>query len=95
MSYAERAYKLSPGDPATQDTLGWLLVQKKQTARGLDLLKQAAAKAPQIAEIRYHLAVAYANSGQKAQAKQELSSLLRSGKIFPQRKEAQTLLDQL
>jgi len=95
LSYAERAHKLAPGDPATLDTLGWLLVQKKQTARGLDLLKQAVAKAPQLAEIRYHLAVALAGNGQKAQAKQELSTLLRSGKVFPQRQQAQALHDKL
>jgi putative PEP-CTERM system TPR-repeat lipoprotein len=95
LGYAERAYKLAPANPAVMDTLGWLLVQKNQTARGLGLLQKAAAQAPQTAEIRYHLAAALARNGQKAQAKQELATLLRSGKDFPQRKEAQALHDRL
>lgn len=95
LKHAEQAYKLAPGNPATLDTLGWLLVQKNQTARGLDLLKKAAAKAPQALEIRYHLAAALVRDGQKAQAKKELAALLRSGKDFPQRQEAQTLHDRL
>jgi putative PEP-CTERM system TPR-repeat lipoprotein len=95
LSVAERAHKIAPGDAATLDTLGWLLVQKNQTARGLGLLKQAVAKAPQAADIRYHLAVALARNGQKAQAKQELAILLRSGKDFPERQEARALHDKL
>lgn len=95
LRYAEQANKLAPGNPATQDTLGWLLVQKNQTARGVSLLKEAVAKAPQAAEIRYHLAAALAKDGQKAQAKKELAALLRSGKAFPQRQEARALHDSL
>ena len=95
LSYAERAHKLAPNDPATLDTLGWLLVQKNELARGLGLLKQAVLKAPQAAEIRYHLATALDKSGQKAQAKQELSTLLRSAKDFPQRQAAQAAHDKL
>lgn len=95
LSFAERAHKLAPGDAATLDTLGWILLNRNETARALTLLKQASEKAPQSVEIRYHLAVALAKSGQDAQARKELDTVLRSGKDFPSRSDAQALRDAL
>jgi len=92
---AEEAYKQNPDSPAAVDTLGWILVERGQTARGLQLLQKAAAQAPKNAEIRYHLAAALAKSGEKARARRELEKLLATTQQFPQREAAQTLLRQL
>lgn len=89
---AERVYKLVPQNPAVLDTLGWILVNSGQPGRGLKLLQQAVAAAPAEASIRYHLAVAHASSGNKAQAKTELEQLLKGTQMFPERDAAQALL---
>jgi putative PEP-CTERM system TPR-repeat lipoprotein len=95
LATAERAYKATPDSPIFADTLGWILVDSGKTERGLELLQKAAAGAPSNLQIRYHLAVALAKSGDKIRARKELESLLASNKTFPQREAAQGLLKQL
>jgi putative PEP-CTERM system TPR-repeat lipoprotein len=95
LRYAERAYQLVPNRPEVIDTLGWLLVQTGDTNRGLVLLQEAATKAPHIADIRYHMAAALAKAGRREEARKELDRLLKSGKTFPGRNEAEALREQL
>ncbi|MDP1683476.1 MAG: PEP-CTERM system TPR-repeat protein PrsT [Burkholderiales bacterium] len=92
---AEKAHKLAPDNPAVMDTLGWLLVQQGQAERGVKLLQQALSKAPDAAEIQYHLAVAFAKTGDRGRALSELDRLLASGAAFPQEQEARALRKQL
>jgi len=91
---AEKAYALAPANPAVMDTLGWLLVERGDTARGLELLRGAAAK-DKAADIHYHLAQGLARSGDKAGAKKVLEQLLAGDVSFPQIEGARTLLKQL
>ncbi len=93
--FAEQALKLKPDNPAVMDTLGWLLVQEGQPQRGIKLLQQALSKAPDVAEIQYHLAAAFAKAGDRIRAQRELDRLLASGMAFSQEQEARTLLKQL
>lgn len=95
VAIAEQAYKLNPRNPATQDTLGWLLVNAGQFKRGVELLTAAHDKAPDVPEILWHLAAGLAKSGDHARAKQELEKLLYSGVPFAQKAEAKQLLDSL
>lgn len=60
--YLRRARKLSPGDPAILDSLGWLLYQKGDPRAGAQVLAHAARFAPLEPEILVHLAAA---SGRK------------------------------
>jgi predicted Zn-dependent protease len=92
---AEQAYKLAGQNPAILDTLGWILVEKGDTARGLDLLRKASAAAPDAQEVRYHLAAALAKSGDKAGARKELEKALASGKPFAAMDDAKSLMQQL
>lgn len=92
---AEQAFKLMPNDPAVQDTLGWILVERGQAQRGLELLRKALFKAPGNAAIRYHHAVALANTGEKNQARKELAKLLKDTPEFPESKAAMMLLKSL
>ena len=95
IKYAERAYKLVPNRPEVIDTLGWLLVQHGETNRGLVLLQEAVTKAPQLPDIRYHMAVALEQAGRREEARKELDYLLKSGKPFPERDEAVALRKKL
>lgn len=92
LDYAQRANKLAPDSPAVLDTLGWLLVERGDTARGLPLLQRAAALAPQASDVRYHVVLAHLKGGDKAAARKELDLLLASNKDYPKAAEARQLL---
>lgn len=89
---AEQAFKLAGDNAGVMDTLGWLLVEQGNTARGLPLLQKASGLAPDAAEIRYHLAVGLHKSGDKQGARKELDRLLADNKPFPQIDDARALL---
>jgi putative PEP-CTERM system TPR-repeat lipoprotein len=92
---AEQAFKLAGNHPGVMDTLGWVLVEQGNTARGLPLLQKATALAPDLPEVRYHLAVGLHKSGDKQGARKELDTLLAQNKPFPQADEAKALLKTL
>jgi tetratricopeptide (TPR) repeat protein len=95
---AERAYARAPQSPAIMDTLGWILVRNGETTRGVELLREAAAKAPNQGDIRFHMAAALAQAGNAAEAKKELEDILggaESLQNFTKRKEAEALLQKL
>jgi putative PEP-CTERM system TPR-repeat lipoprotein len=92
LATAEQALKSAADNPAVMDTLGWLLVEQGNTARGVPLLQQAVAKAPEMAEFRYHLAVGLNKAGDKTGARKELDTLLAKNKSFAQVEEARALL---
>jgi putative PEP-CTERM system TPR-repeat lipoprotein len=95
LATAEQAYKLAPASPAIQDTLGWILVEQGQAARGRDLLEKAVSAAPAQPTIRYHHAAALARTGDKARAKKALESLLLDTPEFPEAGAAKDLLRRL
>lgn len=92
---AETAHRLMPDNPAVLDTLGWILVEQGQAARGLVHLRNAQSRMPDQPEIHWHLVYGLHRSGDSARARQELKRLLDSGLAFPQQEEAKTLLKQL
>jgi putative PEP-CTERM system TPR-repeat lipoprotein len=92
---AERAHEIAPDSGPITDTLGWLLVQQGLVKRGLELLREAAKQAPKIPDIRYHLAVALAKSGDKEEARKALTELVNSGENFKDKPEAKKLLEKL
>lgn len=95
LATAEQAYQLAPDSPAVMDTLGWLLVEQGNSARGLPLLQKAGALAPAAPEIHLHVAAALNKAGDKARARKELEQMLSNGNTFPQAEEARALLKQL
>lgn len=92
---AELAHKLVPDLATVADTLGWILVEQGQTARGLEILRKAAAGAPKNGEIGYHYAVALVRSGDKVAARKQLELILTFEPSFPQKEQAKELLKQL
>ncbi|MGZ5096123.1 MAG: tetratricopeptide repeat protein, partial [Burkholderiales bacterium] len=82
MEHAEQANKLAPNQPAIMDTLGVLLLESGDTARGLDLLQKASAMVPGAAVIRLNLAKALIKAGKKDAARKELDELAKLGDKF-------------
>ena len=91
LQHAERANELAPEQPAIMDTLGVLLVEKGDIARGLELLKKASSAAPHVPGIRLNLAKALIKAGQKDAARKELDELAKLGDKFPGQAEAAQL----
>lgn len=94
LEYAEKANRLAPDSPATLDTLGWILMEQGNTARGLSTLEKATNLAPKDMEIRYHLATGYIKAGDKSKARRELELILSNGSSS-KTEEASALLKRL
>lgn len=94
IGYAEKAYSLAKSNPQILDTYGWILAQKGDYAKALPLLQQSAQLIPADGEVHYHLAFTLLKTGNKAQARKELESAVKS-KDFPAMPEAQKMLKQL
>lgn len=92
---AEQAYKVASDIPGIMDTLGWLLVEKGDTARALPLLKKAVEKFPNSPEFRYHLGVALHKSGDKQAARKEIDHALAQNTPFSDIEAARALLKTL
>ncbi len=90
---AQRAYLQSPS-PETADTLGWIMVQQGEAKSGLPLLQQASTQRPTDPSVKYHLAVALKENGQKDEAAKLLQPLLAGGD-FDDKGSARKLLDEL
>ena len=93
--FARRAYELRPDSGAVVDTLGWVLVKKGSLEEGVDLLRSAVSLSDNHPDIRYHLAAALADSGQKQEARTILEDLLESAESFTNKAAAESLLADL
>ena len=91
---AQQAYILSPGGQ-TADTLGWILVSGGDMARGMPLLRQAAAQAATDPRMLYHYAVALKDTGKRDEAIKLLNAVVANKAEFTEKTEAQKLLDEL
>ena len=86
LEYAERARSLAPENPAVLDTYGWLLTESGRAREGLAELERAAGMVPRSLEIRYHLAVAQAETGSNDAARRTIEMLLAEagGTVYEQ-----------
>ncbi|MBS3934987.1 MAG: PEP-CTERM system TPR-repeat protein PrsT [Sulfuritalea sp.] len=91
LALAEQANRLAPNQPAVMDTLGVLLVEKGESARGLELLAKALELAPQAHVIRLNYAGALIKAGRKTEAQRELDTLAGLGNQFPNQAEVAAL----
>ncbi|MGB5715689.1 MAG: XrtA/PEP-CTERM system TPR-repeat protein PrsT [Gammaproteobacteria bacterium] len=89
---AERAYRIAPDNAGVLDTYGWILVHEDDVEKGTQLLRQASKQLQDVAEVRYHYAVALHLSGDQQQAREILEALLADGKPFDGREQARQLL---
>jgi putative PEP-CTERM system TPR-repeat lipoprotein len=95
IEYAERAYTLAPNVAGVNNTYGWLLVQKGNTARGIELLRRAVELAPNDVNKRLILARALVKAGDKSAAKKELAGLAKDNIPANMRDQAEKMLKDL
>lgn len=95
LDYAKQAQQLAPDQPAANDTLGWILVNKDQPEQGLHYLRNAHARSSQDPEIRYHIAVALTLLQRDEEAKVELKQALKANTSFNGSDDAERLLKKL
>lgn len=95
LKYAEQALQRAPKSPPIMDTLGTLLLEQGQAERAVRLLSDASANAPADLSIRYHLAQALDQAGDRSQARAVLEKVLAQRQTFSEQAEASALLEKL
>jgi tetratricopeptide (TPR) repeat protein len=88
LTYAEKAKALHPTDPFIEDTIGCIYLKKKNLPSALAHL-QTSAKTYDRATVHYHLALAYAQSGDRPRANQEYQVALKMDPKSPERSMAE------
>jgi len=83
LDYAQRAFQIKPEDAAVADTLGWLLIKKRDLFHGVEMLQRAVSLDPDNPEIRYHLASAFHEQRDNERARKELQIVLANGQALP------------
>jgi putative PEP-CTERM system TPR-repeat lipoprotein len=95
LELGKKAYDKAPNAAAIADTYGYILVKQKQAAEGLKVLEKAAKDAPNENDIQYHLAEAYAETGDSAKATAILETITKAPNEFAEKKAAVALLEKL
>jgi len=95
LEYADKAYALAPSHAAINGTYGWLLVQKGESARGIELLRRAVELDPNDVTKRLRLAQGLVKAGDKSGAKKELTELSKGDVPGATRDEAEKMLKNL
>ncbi|MGQ9688361.1 MAG: tetratricopeptide repeat protein [Desulfobaccales bacterium] len=85
----------NPDDPRLLDTMGWIYCKQKEFDKAKAHLERAVAKAPEHPVLQYHLGFCLAQLGETGPARAALEKSLAAKGDFPQRDEAQKLLNSL
>jgi putative PEP-CTERM system TPR-repeat lipoprotein len=95
LSYAEKAYSIAPANLTIIDTLTALLLDTGSKERALRLLRQYRGQMSENFTLRYRYATALAEASDRPEAKRELQDLLAGKRPFPERDQAEALLQKL
>ena len=82
LAAAQKAREFFPNEPHLADTLGWILVKKRQIPWALGLLQESADKLPESSEVQYHLGIAHYLNGNEELARAALERAVGSGREF-------------
>ena len=82
LKYAQKAQELSPDDPGTADTVGWILYRKGLYPAAITQLERAAARDGDVVW-KYHLAMAYAKAGNPTRGRVILEAALKRNPNVP------------
>lgn len=92
MPTAEKAIRLAPTSGTVADTLGWIMVNRGDSAGALKYLSRASGSQPGDAAIQYHYAFALSKTGNAARARDILQGLLKTNIHSNTRSDAEHLL---
>jgi Tfp pilus assembly protein PilF len=92
LKYAQKAKELAPGRQDYADTLGWILYLKGMYPSAVSELQRAAAGGGS-AVGKYHLAMAYAKTGDVDRSRATLQAALKQNPGLPEAKMAQDALE--
>ena len=81
---AQRALTKVPNQPAFSDTIGYIYLKKGLTDSAMQTFGSLVRQNPQFAVFHYHLGLAMVQKGDKAAARKELQSALKSTTLTPQ-----------
>ena len=100
LSLAETARRGMPGSPDAADTLGWVYYQKGVYGSAIRMFHEALKlqeknKAPDSADIHYHLGLAYQKTQQSTLARQHLERVLRIDPNYSEAADVKKQLDSL
>ncbi len=100
MSLAETARRGMPDSPSVADTLGWIYFQKGVYGSAISMLQEALklqekTKAPDNANIHYHLGLAYLKTQQPVLARQQFERVLKINPNYSEAAEVRKQLDSL
>jgi tetratricopeptide (TPR) repeat protein len=98
LKYAQKAKELAPDNVTVDGTLGWAYFQKGMYGIALRHLKEAVGREGKnvidgTAIRRYHLAMAYAKTGDEENASKTLSAALRLDPNLPEARLATQMLE--
>ena len=94
LKYAQKAVEMVPDRPAYYDTLGWALYRKGLYTAAVPYLERAAAGDKSHVVWTYHLAMAYAKSGDLARGRTALQAALKRDPNVPEAKHAREVIEQ-
>ena len=95
LEYAERAYALAPEAAPVMDTLAAILLHTGDSGRAARLNEKALAKRPNDPSFLYLRAQILAAEDERDEAARVLTGILGEDRDFPERAEAEAMLDRL
>jgi tetratricopeptide (TPR) repeat protein len=85
---ARKARELSPKDPASGDTLGWILYKRGEYGWALGMLQQSGQALPNEPEVAYHLGMVQYMTGDEEGARASFTRATSIPKKYPGREDA-------
>jgi tetratricopeptide (TPR) repeat protein len=89
---AHKARDLAPYDPASSDTLGWIVFKRGDYSWALSLLQASAEKLPDNPEVLFHLGMTYYALNNELRSSNAFARALAPNTDFPGREEARKRL---
>jgi tetratricopeptide (TPR) repeat protein len=95
LTMAQQAKRMLPTMAEVSDTLAWIYLKKNLPDEALKILKDIVAKNPGRPTFHYHLGMAMAQKGEKAQAREEVNKALALNPASDEKKQIQDFLSRL
>jgi Flp pilus assembly protein TadD len=89
LTLAQQAKRMLPTMPEVSDTLGWIYLKKNLPDQAMPIFQELITKNPLRPTFHYHLAMAMAQKGDKAQAKDEVKKALGLNPASDEKKQIQ------